>query len=223
MNDKMQRIETVHFMGDEIAAAKDGDKLRVVLKPLCDALGLSAASQIARLEKVGWATPHRMTAVGADGKTREMLTLDLDSLPMWLATIQVTRVSKGLQAKLLLYQRGCAKVLRDHFFGVPPAPPSVRILDSGPRMSDSPEGKYEVRKRCTIVARACDRTLKQVLGFVQRMARTSSPYHVSDIYWRDRILALLDEIAMGHVILARGKTVRGLLTDTRQQKLFGSN
>ncbi len=36
---------------------------------------------------------------------------------MWLATIDVNRVRPEAREKLIAYQRECAKVLRDHFFG----------------------------------------------------------------------------------------------------------
>lgn len=221
----LQRVETVDFLGDELAAARDGEAVRVVLKPMCDALGLRADAQMLRLEKLGWATPHRMTAVGSDGKAREMLTLDLDSVPLWLATIQVSRVTAALRPKLLRYQRECARVLRNHFVE-PPALPAVRverIIDSGPRMGDSPEGRAEVLRRCEITRKAADVTLRQVLGFVRRMARTSSPYFVTDMYWRDSLVRMLDDLAMGKFFLAGGRVRGRLVADTRQQKLFGVN
>ena len=40
-----------------------------------------------------WATTAFNAVVGADGKNREMFMLHLDSLPMWLATIEPSRVS----------------------------------------------------------------------------------------------------------------------------------
>ncbi len=105
-----------------------------------------------------------------------------------------------------------------------PAPVVERVIDSGPRMGDSPEGRAEVFKRCLIAARACGLKVPSVLGFVRRMARTSSPYFVTDMYWRGSLLRMLDDVAMGRIVLAKGKRVVGLLgADSRQIKLFGSN
>jgi hypothetical protein len=43
--------------------------------------------------------------------------LHLDSFPMWLATIESSRVAEHVRPKLVKYQKECARVLRDHFFG----------------------------------------------------------------------------------------------------------
>ncbi len=79
------------------------------------------------------------------------------------------------------------------------------IIDSGPRIGDSPEGRAEVRRRCEVTARACGSTLRAVLGFVRRMARTSSPYFATDMYWRTCLLPMLDDLAMGKLFLAKSK------------------
>lgn len=46
-----------------------------------------------------------------------MFAIHLDSLPMWLATIEASRVAEHVRSKLITYQKECARVLRDHFFG----------------------------------------------------------------------------------------------------------
>jgi hypothetical protein len=58
-----------------------------------------------------------IVAVAEDGKEREMLFVHLDCLPMWLATIEASRVKEDVRPKLIAYQKECARVLRDHFFG----------------------------------------------------------------------------------------------------------
>jgi hypothetical protein len=46
-----------------------------------------------------------------------MSMIDLDALPMWLATIESSRVAEPAREKLVRYQREAAAVLRDHFLG----------------------------------------------------------------------------------------------------------
>lgn len=43
--------------------------------------------------------------------------LHLDALPMWLATIEPSRVAAEARPRLERFQLECAKALRDHFFG----------------------------------------------------------------------------------------------------------
>ncbi len=218
----LRRVETVNFMGDALAVVREGEQVRAVLKPMCDALGLASNKQALKLEQSGWAALARTVSTGADGKSYEMLTLDLDSVPMWLATIQVSRVAKSMQPKLLQYQLHCAKVLRDHFSGAPQEA-AIRVIDSGPRIGDSPEGRAEVRRRCEVTARACGSTLRAVLGFVRRMARTSSPYFATDMYWRTCLLPMLDDLAMGKLFLSKRRAAGLLGADSRQIKMFSSN
>lgn len=110
-------LVSVDFHGDRLEALRDGERVSVVVRPVCDALGLDADSQMKRLRRATWATPAMMAVVADDGRSREMMTLDLDALPMWLATIEVSRVKPEIRPKLIDYQRECARVLRDHFFG----------------------------------------------------------------------------------------------------------
>lgn len=121
----MSNIVKVPFHGDELLAAQDEGGVWVPLKRMCEALGVSMQGQHARLQTKAWATIKPILTVGDDGKDREMFALHLDSVPMWLATIEPSRVDESVRAKLVVYQRECAAVLRDHFFGrrdLAPAP-----------------------------------------------------------------------------------------------------
>lgn len=116
----MSQIEVVRFHGDEIQAVREGDRILVVVKRVCETLDLDYSSQHKRLsdpERSPWSTMVVMTTVDASGRNYEMSCLDLDALPMWLATIEVKRARAESRAKLIDYQRECARVLRDHFFG----------------------------------------------------------------------------------------------------------
>ena len=107
------------FHGDELTVIPRDDKLFVVLKRACEILGLDEEPQRKKLRQAKWATTSMMEAVANDGKTRSMLCLELRSFPMWLATIDESRVRPELQDKLALYQVECADALRDRFFGKP--------------------------------------------------------------------------------------------------------
>lgn len=121
----MSQIQTVQFHGDQLQAVQQDGKVWVVLKRACEALGIDPNAQGQRLrdpERSPWATTCLTHAVADDGRSRELLCLDIESLPMWLATIDTARVRPDLRAKLATYQRECAQVLRDHFFAEPKLP-----------------------------------------------------------------------------------------------------
>ena len=110
-------IVHVDFRGDTLDVVQDMDGIWLPLKRVSEALGLNARAQIRRLQRQPWATAGLKPAVAEDGKTRELFCIHLDCLPMWLATIESSRVAPEIRDKLVHYQRECAQVLRNHFFG----------------------------------------------------------------------------------------------------------
>lgn len=116
----MSEITTIRFDGDNLQTVREGEAVWVVVKRVCEALGVDRNGQQQRLqdaERAPWAVGCMMHLTGSDGKTYEMFCVDLDTLPMWLATIDVGRVKPEAREKLIAYQKECARVLRDHFFG----------------------------------------------------------------------------------------------------------
>lgn len=113
----MSEITTIRFDGDNLQTVREGERVWVVLKRACEALGIEAHGQAEKLKEKAWATTQLICAVAEDGCNRELFCVDLDTLPMWLATIDVGRVRPEAREKLIAYQRECARVLRDHFFG----------------------------------------------------------------------------------------------------------
>lgn len=109
-------IEIVKFAGDEVQAIRNGDKVHIVVKRICEILGIDESGQRQKLQNKAWATAGMTSAVAQDGKIRDLFCIPLEAFPMWMATIDSNRVAEGLRAKLEKYQCECAKVLYDHFF-----------------------------------------------------------------------------------------------------------
>lgn len=82
---------------------------------MCEALGLDVNGQWKRLKNREWATVSVTEMVGADARNRSMFCLHIDSVPMWLATIQTGRVPAAVRPKLATYQKEAAKVLAAAF------------------------------------------------------------------------------------------------------------
>jgi len=113
----------VDFHGDSLECAQRDGRIWVAVRRVCDALGVSVQPQLTKLRDKPWATITMIVTVAEDGKPRETACIDLDSLPMWLATLNPRKVSDEVRGKIELYQRECAKVLRDHFLGTPTLAP----------------------------------------------------------------------------------------------------
>lgn len=125
----MSALVTVDFHGDTLEAVQDPDgTIWVSIKRISDILGIDAVTQTYKLKRKAWATTGQRPVVAEDGKIRFVSVVDLDSLPGWLFTIDSMRVACGVRDKLIRYQRECAKVLADHFYGPRPARPSIPKL-----------------------------------------------------------------------------------------------
>lgn len=124
----MPNIEKFNFHGDDLDVARDGDGVWVSVRRVCEALGVSVQSQSEKLAAKPWAVVRLILMTGPDGKNYETSCIHLDSLPMWLATIEPGRVGEGVREKLVRYQREAAAVLRDHFLGRRGAAPDISLL-----------------------------------------------------------------------------------------------
>jgi hypothetical protein len=89
------------------------DEPHVVLKPTVEAMGLDWEPQRKKLARRSWAVTSQREATGADGKTYEMATCDLETWSMLLANIDENRVNKVAQPIVIEYQQKSAKALRD--------------------------------------------------------------------------------------------------------------
>lgn len=108
-------LARVPFRGGFIEAAQLDGEVFVPLRPLCDALGLAVQRQLAKLKAKPWAVVTLKVMTGADGKAYRMAAVDLRSLPLWLATIESSRVKPEARPALVAYQRDAAEVLYRHF------------------------------------------------------------------------------------------------------------
>lgn len=120
-------LARVPFRGGFIEAAQLDGEVFVPIRPLCDALGLAVQRQLAKLKAKPWAVITLKVMTGADGKAYRMAAVDLRSLPLWLATIEPSRVKPEARPALVAYQREACDVLYRHFLA-PPAPVEVPTL-----------------------------------------------------------------------------------------------
>ena len=110
----MKELTRVPFHDTTIYTTADGTY--VALRPVCEALGLDADSQLQRIKRQLWATTVIMTGVAADGKMHEMTFIDRRTFTMWLATIDTGRVKNERTRELVrTYQCEAADALDRYF------------------------------------------------------------------------------------------------------------
>lgn len=125
----MNGLVHVPFNGQTIDAARVEGKndYLVALKRACENLGVDYSGQLQRLKTQPWATVGVIPTVADDGKKRDMVCIDRQTLVMWLATIDTSRLkSSEARDTVARYQRECAKALDAYFFE--PAPTVESLL-----------------------------------------------------------------------------------------------
>lgn len=173
--------ELVKFQGDAIEAVRDGADVWVPVRRVCEALGIAPNGQIQKLKGKEWAVNKFVLSTGPDGKDYNAFALHLDSLPMWLATIETSRVHEEIRGKLARYQIECARVLRDHFFGAPHAVAPPAAIES-PRQLSAIAGTLredapllaDVRRYVRACARNTGTTERRVRGWIVRVSGAAS-------------------------------------------------
>ncbi|MDE6314779.1 MAG: phage antirepressor N-terminal domain-containing protein [Lachnospiraceae bacterium] len=132
MENKLE-VKTVDFMGDGLLAVKDNDGVVWAgVKWLCDGIGLSEGQTKGERKKIQedvvLSKGTKFYPLGKDNANSDVLCLQLDYVPLWLAKISITpnmkENSPELVEKLIKYQLKAKDVLAAAF--LPQAKPSAR-------------------------------------------------------------------------------------------------
>lgn len=100
----MSKLVTIPFHGDTLFAVRDGDAVHVVIKPICDALGVDWKAQRNRIDRSAVLAKGRvvMTLPSAGGP-QETFCLRLDLVNGWLFGIDARRVKPEARDRVLAY------------------------------------------------------------------------------------------------------------------------
>lgn len=110
----MTEIVHVPFRGDEILTVAIGGKPHVVLRPVLEKFGLDYSGQLQRLKRKSWATVG-MTPMEVDGFTRQVVTVDVRTLMMLLATVDESRIAEHVRPALVAYQQESADAIESYW------------------------------------------------------------------------------------------------------------
>lgn len=160
MGGELQRFG---FRGSELEVVVQGEKenrqVWVSVRRVCEALGILPHGQQEKLKKKEWARTQIICARDTRGENQDAFCIHLDSLPMWLSTIDENRVSPNVRPRLLEFQKECACVLRDHFLGrrdLDPLERSRREFEARVEMNwTTPKGYFSIlREAGDLIMRA---------------------------------------------------------------------
>ena len=108
-------IVRVPFHGTELLTAEVDGAPHIVLRPAIEALGLDYSTQRAKLMRRSWATVGQSPTVASDGKVRQMMTVDVRTFLMLLATVDENQVPEHVRPLLVAYQREVADVIESYW------------------------------------------------------------------------------------------------------------
>lgn len=165
-NDTM-RLQTamVPFRGTSIPTAQIGGQVHVVMKPVCEAIGLPWEGQRQRIRRhpvlKPW-TSVMLVQLPGDRQAREHLTLPLGYLNGWLFTASADRARPEIRERLVAYQHECFFALDAYWRRGFAANPRLRTIADAERPDDGRDksrgtrfaeerAKFEAREGITFV------------------------------------------------------------------------
>lgn len=106
----------IPFHGDDLLVVDIDGKPHVVLKPAIEAIGLDYWPQVEKLRKRSWAALGlRQVQVSDQAQRREMITVDVRTFLMLLATVDEARVAVDVRPKLVAYQAEVADAIEAYW------------------------------------------------------------------------------------------------------------
>ncbi len=112
----MSELVKVPFHGEDILCVDVDGQPEIVLKPAIESLGLDYWAQVEKLKKRSWAAlGSRQVQVSEQGQRREMLTCDVRTFAMLLATVDENRVGADVRPKLVAYQAEVADAIESYW------------------------------------------------------------------------------------------------------------
>lgn len=184
-----QALTLVPFYGSAIEAIQHEGQPHVVVRRVCEHLGIDLESQRKKLKTKAWAGAVIITAPSGGG-SQEAFCLPLRAFPMWLASITPSKVRPEIRPTLEAYQREAADVLYRYFLGT---------------AGSAPLPKAEI---CEAVRAEIQDTVRTELKALQAPSRQGlAPRSSVDLAVQAEIVSLRGEMA----------TLRGEITSLRAE------
>ena len=111
----MSELSLIEFSGIQIEAAEKDGLPFANLRRLCESLGIAHQRQLEKLKAAHWACVTMMVTHDSTGRMQEMSFLSAESIPLWLATINESKVAANVRPLLRVMQLEAKDALYQHF------------------------------------------------------------------------------------------------------------
>lgn len=195
-------VQKFDFHGDQLDVAMINDRPWVSIRAVCRALGIANQPQQAKLASKPWASVTIIvTQLPGDSQRRSLAFIDLEALPMWLATIETSKVNPLLRPRLIDFQREAARALRDHFFGKAKTTTTTPDRTVG-ELRDSPREVERMQRLIRAAARAQQVHFAAVEGEIRREQKVPG-YKLLVVSVLDRVERRLWQLVYGEAQFVR--------------------
>ncbi|MDG4796173.1 phage antirepressor N-terminal domain-containing protein [Micromonospora sp. WMMD1082] len=110
----MTELVRIPFRGTELLAVDQAGRPHIVLKPALESIGVDYSGQLQRLRRRSWAGMG-VTPIPTPGGIQQMVTVDVRTFLMLLATIDEKRVAEDARPLLIAYQQEIADVIERYW------------------------------------------------------------------------------------------------------------
>ncbi|MEG2445391.1 MAG: phage antirepressor N-terminal domain-containing protein [Acinetobacter sp.] len=115
------KSKIVKFNNQQVPVFMQGDKPYVLMKPICENIGLDWNSQKKRINRNAVLSKGKvMMTSPSNGGDQEYIALPLGMLNGWLMGVDANKVRPEIKDTLVKYQLECYDVLYKHFVPKPP-------------------------------------------------------------------------------------------------------
>lgn len=108
-------VVRVPFHGDDILCIDEDGQPALILKSALETIGVDYWTQVEKLRGRSWARTGQRLVRQSDGRAREVITCDVRTFLMLLATIDERRVGKDVKPKLIAYQAEVADAIEAYW------------------------------------------------------------------------------------------------------------
>nr|DAS17733.1 MAG TPA: hypothetical protein [Caudoviricetes sp.] len=147
-----KNVREIKFDGKSIVTVLIGNKVYVSIKSICKNLGMDKNLSDTQIKKINkdelLKGASKLTHLKTNGGTQQVLMIELDYLPIWLAKINPSRFTEELKEQLLNYQLRAKDVLADEFLGKRKLENKVRYE---PELNEIEDRSKRIRKNQDIV------------------------------------------------------------------------
>ncbi|MDQ3905284.1 MAG: ORF6C domain-containing protein [Actinomycetota bacterium] len=216
MNEPIQQ-RVVTFYGDQLIAMQQSDgTIFVHFTRLCENLGLNRASAGRRIHRHEVLQEGMITLqVATEGGVQTVQCLRVDLLPLWLSTLQASRVKEDVRPKLVRYQKEAAVVLWQAFrpqivIEEPTAGSATnasliqlqQIAEMGRAITHMAEQQMELQRRQQALTGRMDTAARVIRGFQAHLEEVDSQLLTVDV----RLGVLEDRLKPGATIMEEQAT-----------------